>query len=147
MQMNAAAGANANEIEAYRQRCQHYEQHIEELKKNYEKTIKEYQYKYLEIKEQYDLLVYKRFARSAEQLLADAKQQLLFAEETGQAETGAPVAAAEKPEELQTVKSFNRKKGGRKPLSANLERREKIIDIAESEKNCACGAKLTWIGD
>ena len=97
---------------------------------------------YLILKEKYDLLVYKRFARSAEQLLADEKQQLLFTEEAGQSE-----AKEEKPQELQTVKSFTRHKGGRKPLSANLERRPRTIDIPESEKICACGAVLTKIGE
>jgi len=93
---------------------------------------------YLILKEQYDLLVYKRFARSAEQLLADEKQQLLFAEEAEQPETN-----EEKPLGLQTVKSFTRNKGGRKPISANLERRPRVIDIPEDEKTCACGAVLT----
>jgi len=97
---------------------------------------------YLILKEQYDLLVYKRFARSAEQLLADKKQPLLFTEEAGQ-----PDSDEEKPEEFQTVKSFTRKKGGRKPLSTNLERRPRVIDIPESEKTCACGAYLTRIGE
>ena len=122
-----------------------YEQHIEELKNNYETRLKElsdYQYKYLEIKEQYDLLVYKRFARSAEELLADEKQPPLFAEEVEQAEV-----QEETKQELETIKSFTRKKGGRKPLSVHLERRPRIIDIAESEKTCACGAVLTKIGE
>jgi transposase len=52
-----------------------------------------------------------------------------------------------KPGELETVKSFSRKKGGRKPLGAHLQRREKIIDMPESEKTCACGTKLTKIGE
>jgi hypothetical protein len=141
MNANAAAGANAGELEDYKQRCMQYEQHIEEIKNNYEQRLIEYKNKYLEIKERYDLLVYKRFARSAEQLLEDAKQQLLFAEEAE------PDEEKEETEEFQTVRSFKRKNGGRKPLSANLERREKIIDIPESEKTCACGAKLTRIGE
>jgi flagellar biosynthesis component FlhA len=57
---------NINESEAnYEQRIKELENVIEELKSNYEKSInetKEYQVKYLEIKELYDLLVYKRFA-------------------------------------------------------------------------------------
>jgi len=97
---------------------------------------------YLILKEQYDLLIYKRFARSAEQLLADEKQPLLFAEEEGQPDT-----KEEKPEELQTVKSFTKRKGGRKPISENLERRPRVIDIPEGEKTCACGADLTRIGE
>jgi transposase len=106
------------------------------------KELKEYQYKYLEIKEKYDLLVYKRFARSAEQMLADEKQPLLFIEEAGQPET-----KEETPRELETIKSFTRRKAGRKPISANIERRPRTIDIPESEKICACGAELTKIGE
>jgi transposase len=90
---------------------------IVELKNNYEIQLKEHQFKYLEIKEQYDLLVYKRFARSAEQILADEKQPPLFTEGAEEAETAHPV----KPEELSPVKSFMRKNTGRKPLSPNLE--------------------------
>jgi len=69
--------------------------------KELETSLKEYQYKYLEIKEKYDLLVYKRFVRSAEQLLTDDKQPLLFIEEAEQ-----PEAKEEKAQELETVKSY-----------------------------------------
>jgi len=126
--------------------------YIQDLQTNLEKykqqnhelqtSLTEYQHKYLEMKEQYDLLVYKRFARSAEQLQADEKQPLLF---TAEAETTEEAKAEQ--EELSEVKSYTRKKPGRKPLDPNLERREIIIDIAEEEKTCACGAKLTRIGE
>jgi transposase len=119
-----------------------YEQRIEEIKNNYETAIKEYRNKYLEIKERYDLLVYKRFVRSAERMLADEKQPLLFTEEAKQ-----PEACEEEPEELETIKSYKRGKAGRKPLSPNLERRQRTIDIPESGKTCACGAKLVIIGE
>jgi len=134
---NAEDGANANELEDYKRRYQQLETRNKEL----EKRIIDCQNKYLEIKEQYDLLIYRRFARSAEQLLEDAKQQTLFAEEAE------PNEEETDEEEFQAVRSFRRKKAGRKPLSANLQRREKIIDIPESEKTCACGAKLTRIGE
>jgi transposase len=94
----------------------------------------------LEVKEQLDLLTYKRFARSAEQILEDDKQQLLFTEGPEQ------TAAAELAERTE-VKAHSRKKGGRKPLDAKLTRKEIIVDIPESEKICACGAKLTKIGE
>jgi transposase len=45
------------------------------------------------------------------------------------------------------VKSFNRKKTGRKPLPADLPREEFIHDIPESEKICQCGQCLTKIGE
>jgi len=102
--------------------------------------IKELQYQYLEIKEQYDLLIYKKFARTAEQLLADENQHLLFTTEAEAAETVEET-------EHETIKSYTRNKPGRKPLNPHLERRERMVDIPENEKICACGAALTRIGE
>jgi transposase len=120
-----------------------YEQQIKELQKEYEARIKEAEWKYLEIKERYDILIYKQFVRNAEQLMADEKQLLLFTEETGKTET---VSQTEQ-EKQQEVKSYKRSKGGRKPLDPRLPRKRRIIDIPEDEKICACGAKLTKIGE
>ncbi|MCL2880099.1 MAG: IS66 family transposase [Treponema sp.] len=121
--------------------------YLNELRSNYEKQIHklkiaviDYQNKYLEIKERYDLLIYKRFVRSAEQIPIDEKQGQLFTEDEGKAETGTQ-------EELIEVKSHSRNKKGRKPLNPDLKRVEKIIDIPEEEKTCACGAELTRIGE
>jgi len=115
-----------------------YEQQIKELKTN----VIEYQNKYIEIKERYDLLIYKRFARSAEQLIADGKQPSLFTEETEESKVPVP----EETDTITEVKSHKRKKLGRKALDHNIPREEQIIDIPEEAKICACGAKLTKIG-
>ena len=48
--------------------------------------------------------------------------------------------------ELQIV-SYSRKKGGRRPLPDNLPRIEQVHDIAEEEKVCGCGCKLSRIGE
>jgi len=45
------------------------------------------------------------------------------------------------------VKSFARKKTGRKPLPENLPKEEIIHDIPESEKTCNCGHELKRIGE
>jgi len=143
--LDATVRDYTNELEIYKQRYQALEAINQELQNKVieiETSNKQILNEYLILKEQYDLLVYKRFARSAEQLLADEKQPLLFTEEAGQPDTN-----EEKPSEFQTVKSFARKKGGRKPLSENLERRPRVIDIPESEKTCACGAVLTKTGE
>ena len=105
--------------------------------------LNEYRNKYLVIKEQYDLLMYKRFVRSTEQLQADDPQQLLFTSEAGQTEA----AEETHEEEVTDVKSYTRKKPGSKPLSEKLERKQTIIDIPESEKVCLCGTRLTKIGE
>jgi len=120
-----------------------YEQRIKELQSNYESKIKEAEYKYLEIKERYDLLVYKRFVRSAEQILADEKQPPLFTGEPATTETPEETELAETTE----VKSFTRKKPGRKAIDPNIPRVERIVDIPEDEKTCVCGAELTKIGE
>jgi len=107
-------------------------------------NVVEYQNKYLAIKEQYDLLVYKKFCRSSEQLIADDIQPLLFTQE---AETVEAAEEESETEELSEVKAHSRKKVGRKPLDPNLQRREVIIDIPQSEKICACGAEMARIGE
>ena len=46
-----------------------------------------------------------------------------------------------------TVASFIRKKGGRKPLPADLPREQVIHDLSEAEKTCACGHALHKMGE
>ena len=119
-----------------------YERRIIEIQSKYEININELKNQYLEIKERYDLLVYKRFVRSAEELI-DKSQQLLFNNEGEQFKPSLKAM----PVEVEEVKSYNRKKRGRKAIDPNIPRTEKIIDIPESEKSCACGADLTRIGE
>ena len=108
-----------------------------------EASLKELQNKYLEVKEQLALLLYKKFARRAEQLKADKSQTLLFTEEGAKAEEH---KEKEKIECIE-VKSHKRNKKGRKAIAENIERRQRTIDIDEEDKTCACGAKLTIIGE
>ena len=115
--------------------------YIKELETRYTQQINEIRNEYLIIKEKYDLLIYKRFGRSAEKLLADKKQPLLFDTE----ERKNTLAVQE--EEFTEVKSFVRKKKGRKAIDPNIPREEIIIDIPEEEKTCACGEELTKIGE
>jgi transposase len=113
---------------------------IEVLPKNAQEYIRDLERKNLILKERLDLLLYKRFARSAEQF-GDRGQGELFNE----GET-----AKEKPETetgLEAIKSYTRKKRGRKAIDPSLPRVEKIIDIREEEKTCGCGAKLVKIGE
>jgi transposase len=46
-----------------------------------------------------------------------------------------------------TVSSHTRKKRGRRPLPEDLPRVERVHDISEEEKVCACGEKLVRIGE
>ena len=139
MQANATASTYNSELEIYKQKYQQLETRNREL----ETSLQEYQFKYLEIKERYDLLIYKRFVRSAEQILADEKQPPLFTEGAGSAKEGKEAGQ----EELAEVKSHSRKKPGRKAIDHNIPRVERIVDMPEEEKTCACGAILTKIGE
>jgi len=114
-----------------------------ELEVKYNQRLKESEYKYQELKERYDLLIYKRFVRSAEQLLKDDKQLSLFTEEGGAEQAEPP----EPENQKQEIKSYTRKKAGRKPIDPNIPRVEKVIDIPEEEKVCACGTQMTRIGE
>ena len=153
MQKHTTVSKYINELEAYKLRYQQLEVKNHELEKNisdyhnkyivYQNKSIEYENKYYELKEKYDLLIYKRFGRSAEQILKDEKQLLLLIDETKESTEREKA----KPQEVIKVKQFQRKKGGRKPISPSLSRRERIIDIAENEKTCECGAKRVKIGE
>jgi len=109
---------------------------------NYIHELEEFKLKYLALKERYDLLIYKRFCRSAEQLAGNGQQSLFIEEGTPETEK-----AVEPETEKQEIKTYTRNKPGRKPIDPNIPRREEIIDIPEEEKTCACGAKMIKIGE
>jgi transposase len=109
--------------------------------KELEANLQNMQHDYLILKEKYDLLVYKRFVRSSEQFVDDT-QQFLFTEEAPETKPAAP-----KEEAFTEVTSHTRKKAGRKAIDPNIPREEKIIDIPEADKICACGAALARIGE
>jgi transposase len=81
-----------------------------------------------------------RFGRSSEQLLHE--QVLPFSE--GEQVSVDPSPSAD---ESVVVAEHTRKKGGRKPLAADLPRVESLFDIDEADKLCACGSMRTKIGE
>ena len=91
------------------------------------------------LKEQINILLHKRYGRSSEQV--NSAQRSLFKTEE------IPESTGETENEKTEVKSHARKKAGRKALDPDIERREKIIDIPEAEKECACGHKMDRIGE
>ena len=56
-------------------------------------------------------------------------------------------AEEEEAEEGVHIPAHTRKKRGRKPLPENLPRVERIHDIDDAEKICACGCELSRIGE
>jgi transposase len=122
-----------------------FEQQINELSRQVQKLKEEaldYRNKYLVIKEERDLLIYKRFMRGSERTPVNENQPLLFPTATEVKQQ----AATEKTEDHFMVKAHSRKKRGRKPIDPSIRRVIRLIDIPESEKKCVCGAELTKIG-
>jgi len=142
--LDATAVNFINELKTYS------EQQVDEIKANYEchinklkRTAIEYENKYLALKELYEVLLYRRYMRSAERVPFDDKQQALFESEDEPAE----IAEEEEKAERTEVKPYSRNKRGRKPIDPEIRRAERIIDIPEEEKNCACGAVMARIGE
>jgi len=95
------------------------------------------------IREELRLLRLKMFTRISERYQDEAEnlQRLLF-EDLSECETD----KEEKQEEL-IINEHKRKKPGRKPIPEDLPRVEKVHDIAEEDKQCACGNKKSRIGE
>ncbi len=95
------------------------------------------------LKEQISLLQAKIFGRRTEKYdleqLLPGQSFLPGLENDGQ--VSAPV-----PETV-VVEKHTRKKTGRKPFPDSLPREEVIHDIPEEEKVCACGCRLSHIGE
>jgi len=119
-----------------------------ELKQIIAMLSSSYQDKVHHLEEQVRLLRNEIFGRKSEKRLPpqDERQQRLFDEADG----GGEVAEEASPSQEQTpilVAAHKRRKAGRKPLPADLPRIEVIHDIPESEKQCACGSRLSRIGE
>jgi transposase len=120
-------------------------EYIEGLTRKYSEENNLLKIQYLELKERYDLLLFKRFRRAAEQLLRDKNQPLLFDETKGAQESGEAGAAGTAAQEIKSYK--RRSAAGRKAIDPAIPREDRIIDLPEEEKKCACGAEMEKIGE
>ena len=102
--------------------------------------IQNLEQRFTALEEQYKLLLIQKFCRKSEKSETEENQQLLFAEEPSSQEEAAS-------EQQETVKTYSRKKPGRKPIPDSLPREEVVIDIPEEDKHCACGHDLVRIGE
>jgi transposase len=107
-----------------------------------------YQDKLHHLEEQVRLLRNEIFGRTSEKRRPpqDERQQRLFDEADGVSEVTEETGPSEAPLPIR-VAPHQRRKAGRKPLPADLPRIEVIHDIPESEKQCACGSRLSRIGE
>ena len=129
-----------------RMACDHDEE-LDALKSRLESERSErieHQNKALEYFEELQLLRRRLFGRSAERLPEEDRRQLWLFNE---AELIASEERKPQREERISVRSYTRRKRGRKPLPADLPRVVQIHDIAEEEKICGCSEELSQIGE
>lgn len=100
----------------------------------------------LTLKEKIALAIYRRFAPTAEKFLP-GQPDLFDQEYLLEANQNTEPKITPIEDATTEVKSYTRSKKGRKPISQNIPRKEIIIDIEESEKQCACGSDLVKIGE
>ena len=92
------------------------------------------------LQEQIRLLKNELFGRKTEKLPVIDHHQLPLFDKADQ------IQAAAQPQKI-VIAQHRRKKTGRKPLPEDLPRVEVIHDLAEDEKTCACGSRLSRIGE
>ena len=90
------------------------------------------------LEEQVRLLKAKLFGRKSEKSVESSGEQLQLFDEIE--------AAPPEPKDV-NVPAHSRKRGGRRPLPEELPRIEVLHDIKEEEKICACGSRLSRIGE
>ena len=100
--------------------------------------LREKELRIAKLEEELRLLIHKRFSASSEK--ADPDQLPLFNEAEGLvgAWEADEASAAEVTHEI-TVPEHTRRKAGRRPLPAELERVRIVHDVAEAQKSCPCG--------
>jgi transposase len=93
------------------------------------------------LEEENALLRQRLFGRKSEQTADPATPQLLLFNEAESIDTPAPVEADEE------VVAPTKRRGKRKPLSADLPRIEVIHELSEHELTCTCGCRRHAIGE
>jgi transposase len=113
---------------------------LESEKNQFEERSSHYESENLYLKEQVRLLKAYIYGKKNEKLTPEETEQgFLFNE----AEEGIDETASDDSSDvsLTTVKSYTRKKTGRKPLSDDLPREEIVHDLSDEEKKCPCCGK------
>lgn len=112
-----------------------------------ENEKRDLEHKVLLYEEQLATLRRRVFGPSSEKLSAEDRRQGRLFDEAELAVEEQETTEEESAEGETVVRGHTRKARGRKPIDPNLPREEVIIDLSDEEKQCACGAELTRIGE
>lgn len=132
------------QVELVEYLCQTYRDKIKELEEHNKKLAEIGQYlldKYQQVSERLQIELIQKFGRNIDWI--DPAQLPLFhelVEEKAADESGTE-------EKIISIKSYVKRQRGRKPIADAIPREDHVIDIPEEEKTCACGCKLSKIGE
>ena len=128
------------ELQQLDPRIRSYIDQLESRASTAEARVGSLEVKYDHLKEEYRLLLFKRFGRSSEKQ-TEGEQQNLFEE----AEVTVEDDRSDVP--VTDVTSHTRKKRGRRPIDDSIPRVDIVHDIPDAEKQCGCGRELVRIGE
>ncbi|MCK5851282.1 MAG: IS66 family transposase [Kiritimatiellae bacterium] len=115
-----------------------------ETQTRYEKTQQHLEFEIKLLKEQIAILNHRLFGRKSEKRSGNQECQPTLFDEV---ELTSSKDKHTEPEEEIEVPAHRRLKPGRKPLPKDLPRIDKIHDLSEEEKICACGCVKSRIGE
>lgn len=117
---------------------------VSDLAAQYEVQLADKDQYIADLQEQVRLLKALRYAAQSEKAKSPHHEQQFYLFD----EAEAVQAQGEDPgSEVSEVAAHLRKKGGRRPISPDYPRVEVVHDIPDEDKVCACGCRLTRIGE
>jgi len=121
---------------------------LEKLKHTHENELKEERIKYRLLEEKYQVLQKRFFGRKSEKLSHDNPDQLRLFNEAEESAGTEGKGDTEEEDSSVVIKSYTRRKSGRRPLDENLPREEVVHDCTDEEKKCpCCGEERPRIGE
>jgi transposase len=140
------SAALKNIIINYHDKFNEYQKENNSLKAKHEEATLHYEREMQYLKTKLEIFTARFFRRTSEKLSQEDMLQMRMFNEAEASEESKESAKVESKEKI-VVKTFSRKRGGRKPIPEYVPRVEVVHDISEDEKKCACGAELTRIGE
>jgi len=118
---------------------------LKELILNLQETQKRQESIIHMLREEVSLLKKLKYARTSEKWTPEDKQQMFLFNEAE--ETAGPVKETDSSSEQEEIRSYTRRKAGRKPLPADIPREEIVYELSAEERACpCCGAERPEIG-
>ena len=137
---NQILKARVKELESQKNILHETAKKLESEKNILHETAKKLEDEVIHLKEQVAALTLELYGPKSEKIKSDEKPEVFNEAESVPVDANVPDAVI-------VVKSYNRKRSGRKGISAQIPREECPHDISDEEKKCACGKMMKKIGE